>query len=183
MRLAVTFLSVQILFITSCSMLGPVYVKTGYRTDSINTIRSARLIIRKPPEKPELAPLISAIASDTIRVKTGYKITTKDFPRRLKEDKCREDEGSLIFSVEELKTVQRNVIIYIRGKLIRCSNSEVIWRAEGRYDGKPGDERLKNLVRYYRREYGEIAELYTEPVYFLMRDIIHTLPDPKPVKN
>jgi hypothetical protein len=70
-QVIVPLIAVQILFTSFCSMLGPVYVKTGYRTNSVDTIRNTRLVISPPLEKPELSPLISAIASDTIRVKTG----------------------------------------------------------------------------------------------------------------
>lgn len=182
-RLTAVLLSLLTIFISSCSMLGPVYVKTGYRTDRIDTIRSVRLIVLKYSEKPELGPLISTIASDTIKVKTSYKILKKNNTGKIKKNKCRKDEGSFSFSVEELETFRGHIIIYIRGKLTRCGNDELIWRAEGRYEGKPGDKRLKSLVRQYSRIYGSVAELYTEPLYFLMKDIIDTLPDPEPVKN
>ncbi len=180
---AATLVLAGVLFLTSCSMLGPVYVKSGYRRDSAQTIRSTRLIIYRPSEKPELAQLISAIVTDTLKVKTGYIITTRTISRKAGEDRCKGEQGAFFFSVEELETSGRHIILYLRGKLIRCSNSEIIWRAEGRYDGEPGDQRLKDLVRQYRREYGKTAELFTEPLYYLLKDIIETLPDPEPVKN
>ncbi len=169
------------LSLASCSMLGPVYVKSGYRSNSTNTIRRARLVVYEPSEKPELAELISAIVTDTLKAKTGYNITAKTISRRVEEERCKDDQGAFFFSVEELEISGRHIILYIRGKLIRCSNSETIWRAEGRYDGEPGDKRLKDLGRQYKREYGEIAEIFTEPLYYLLKDIINTLPDPEPL--
>jgi probable lipoprotein (TIGR04455 family) len=67
----------------------------------------------------------------------------------------------------------------VKAQLLRCSDWQEVWEAEGGGSFVSQDEGLKEVAATYAREYGAVVEAFVAPTMRLLRPMLDTLPSPQ----
>lgn len=193
-RLSVIFVALAVL-----SGCGSVVRSTQLRPDfdSVDKTQTTRVVIvvqPQPDQKPKVAELWALMARRYVHLKRQYIVkahTTSEAPASA--FKAQEVCGSTLTSLGEGERLEG--VLWLeptrvkgneegsqfemgaRGRLLRCSDGEQIWTAEGEGSWSAGDKDTLVQSWNYAAELGAEVGPYVAPSWGLLRPILDTLPD------
>jgi len=168
------------LFTVNCSAINSVYVRDKYTDDSSAMIKKVIVVVKIPEKYPELAPLISNIAADIIKLKTNYlvydyKTTTSE---NITQDCNKNTEGIFIFSIQHAEIKKNKIFLDLKSELYNCSTKELIWLVHAIKTTESDNTDLKELTIGYEKKYNNSAAIFAAPAFIVIQDIIESVPDP-----
>ena len=172
-----TLISVMLVSI-ACTSIRHRFIVEGYKKNPGQMIKRIVIISKPPPQNGDLAGLISAMTRDLIRTNRNYLVYGTVSTEREVAEACKTCDGVLKMSMGRADAVGEYIDLEITGELRRCSDKSVVWSATARASGKSRNRSLKNLVRNYVEEHGNLAEVYAAPAFKIIEDIVEAMPNP-----
>ncbi len=167
-----------LLFLASgCSSLGQTYVAPGYLSTSADAVKRITVGAWAPSDQAGAAPVIARIAADFVKLRKNY-IVPESVALKGWEEGCKENrEGVLAVRVLKTEVEKEEVELTVAVELFRCKDGALLWRAEGKGDGKSNDENLKEMVSNYARDVDPAATQFAAPAFVVLQDVLNALPD------
>jgi probable lipoprotein (TIGR04455 family) len=162
----------------ACTSVHRRFIAEGYKNNSGQMIKRIVIISKPPPQNEDLAGLISAMTRDLMRTNRNYLVYGTVSTEREVAEACKTCDGVLKMSVGRADAVGEYIDLEITGELRRSSDKSVVWSATARASGKSRNRSLKNLVRNYVEEHGNLAEVYAAPAFKVIEDIVEAMPNP-----
>jgi probable lipoprotein (TIGR04455 family) len=163
----------------ACTSVHHRFIVEGYKKNPGQMIKRIVIISKPWPQNRGLAGLISAMTRDLIRTNRNYLVYETVSTEREVAEACKTRDGVLKMSVDRADAVGEHIDLEITGELRRCSDKSVVWSATARASGKSRNRSLKNLVRNYVEEHGNLAEVYAAPAFNIIKDIVEAMPNPE----
>jgi probable lipoprotein (TIGR04455 family) len=163
----------------ACTSVHRRFIAEGYKKNPGQMIKRIVIISKPPPQKGDLAGLISAMTRDLIRTNRNYLVYGTVSTEREVAEACKTRDGVLKMSMGRADAVGEYIDLEITGELRRCSDKSVVWSATARASGKSRNRSLKNLVQNYVEEHGNLAEVYAAPAFNIIKDIVEAMPNPE----
>lgn len=167
------------ILISACSTVSSSYISDGYNDDPLKMIKHVSILVYVPDDKNNVAPLVSDIASDMIKLKTNYfintvRIVTGDWKREVKGS-----EGVILFTVTNCDAAGNRIKLEMKSELFRSSDWKLLWSVSGSAGKKSDDPSLKELTSIYAEKHPESANLFAAPLFIIIQDFVDVMPDPE----
>ncbi|HPS57594.1 MAG TPA: MXAN_6521/LA_1396 family lipoprotein [Spirochaetota bacterium] len=168
-----------LMLVTACSTVSSSYISDGYNDDPLKMIKHVSILVYVPDDKNNVAPLVSDIAADMIKLKTNYfvnnvKIVTGDWKRDVKGS-----EGAIFFTVTNCDVAGNRIKLQMKSELFRSSDWKLLWSASGSAGKKSDDSSLKELTSVYAEKHPVTANLFAAPLFIIIQDFVDVMPDPE----
>ncbi len=165
------------LALVGCSSLGTTYVAPGYLSTSADAVKRITVGAWAPADQAGAAPVIARIAADFVKLRKNY-IVPESLALKGWEEGCKDNrEGVLAVRVLKSAIENQDVELTVAVELFRCRDGALLWRAEGKGDGKSNDESLKEMVSNYARDVDPAAAQFAAPAFVVLQDVLNALPD------
>jgi len=169
----------MILVSFACTSVRHRFVVEGYQKNPGQMIKRIVIISRPSPQNKDLSGLISAMTRDLIRTNRNYLVYGVVSTEREVAEACKTRDGVLKMSVERADAVGEQIDLEITGELCKCSDKSVVWSGTARASGKSRNRSLRNLVKSYVEEHGNLAEVYAAPAFNIIEDLVEAMPNPE----
>lgn len=175
-----TALTLAILLATGCtSRLQSEWVQAGY--DSTAADATKRIRVAAWAEDEELARLTARIASERVKFKRNYLVYDDGAVSPGWASACASDDaeiqGVLEVRLLDVVTEGNDVALAIEGRLMRCSDGALLWRAEVEGTGESEDEDLATFAESYAEEFPGQANRMAIPLLVNLIALLDALPD------
>ena len=166
-----------LLLTTGCSTLGHTYVAPGYSSTSADAVKRITVAAWAPESQAGAASVIARIAADFVKLRKNY-IVPESAALKGWEEGCKENrDGVLSVRVLKSEVEKEDVALTVAVELFRCRDGALLWRAEGKGDGKSNDENLKEMVASYARDVDPAATQFAAPAFVVLQDVLNAMPD------
>lgn len=168
-----------LMLLQACSTVSSSYVIDGYNDDPLKMIKHVNILVYVPDDKNGIAPLVSDIASDMIKLKTNYFIHgVKVIKGDWKKEAVAVD-GVILFTVTGCEVKGNRAKLEMKSELFRCSDGRLLWDASGKAGKKSDDTSLRELTSVYSEKHPEAAKLFAAPLFIIIQDFVDIMPDPE----
>lgn len=173
-------LPLALLATSACAGVTP-YVRSGYDSTSANATK--HITIAAWAEDDETGRLVARIASERVKFKSNYLVHEERQVAPGWSAGCStEDETVEIQGVLELRVVSvlrdaESVSLDLEGRLMRCVDGAMLWRATVQGTKVSVDEDLATFVESYIEEFPATAEPLAIPLLVNLIELLDTLPD------
>ncbi len=170
-----------VLILSNCSSTHSVYVSDKYKDNPGSMIKKVIVAVNVPKDYPELAPLISNIAADIIKLRTNYIVYEyKTIQNGNLDQLCRKDiEGIFLFSIQHAEIKKTKIQLDLKSELINCSNKELLWKIQASEANNSDNPDLKELTAEYEEKFKNSAPIFAAPAFIIIQDIIESVPNPE----
>ncbi len=187
---------VALLVLSGCaSVVRSTQLRPDYETtDKTRTTRVVIVVQPEPGQKPKVAQLWALMARRYVHLKRQYIVkaaTTSAEPASALQAQqlCAStlatlEEGEKLEGVLWLEPTRLDgnaegteFVAGAKGKLLRCSDGEQVWSAEGEGSWRAGDQDTLQQSWNYAAELGAEVGPYVAPTWGLLRPILDTLPE------
>lgn len=166
-----------LLVTTGCSTLGHSYAAPGYSSTAADAVKRITVSAWAPEGQAGAAPVMARIAADFVKLRKNYIVPESQASKGW-EDGCKENrDGVLNVRMLDSKIEKEEVELTVAVELFRCKDGALLWRAEGRGDGKSTDENLKEMVANYARDVDPAATQFAAPAFVVLQDVLNAMPD------
>ncbi|MFL5343875.1 MAG: MXAN_6521/LA_1396 family lipoprotein [Hyalangium sp.] len=92
---------------------------------------------------------------------------------------CTEGFEGVLLLAPQVKRTQDGADTAVRARLMRCADGEDVWSAEASGSWDSRDEKFRERVEHYVKQFGPEVEPYVVPTYKLLKATLDTLPNPE----
>ncbi|MEL7304186.1 MAG: MXAN_6521/LA_1396 family lipoprotein [Myxococcota bacterium] len=183
-----TFVGVlMVLAAVGCSSLDARYLKAGYDSTAAGAVKHITVVSVAPDV--ELARLLGRIASERVKLKMNYLVYDEQIAvpgwssgctlddENAEQDEDREIDGVLALQVLEDITADNEVEFTIEGRLMRCRDGALLWRAQVTDSASSNDDDLESFAESFRDEFPAQAPRAAIPLLVSLIDLLEALPD------
>ena len=182
-RLALT-LGVGLL-LTACATVKNSTLRPDYA--QVDKQRVKRLVVVTQPlpdGKKPVGELWSLIAREYINQNRDFLVkqnliqetpATDDSLKAL----CTEGFEGVLLLAPEVKRTSDGADVAVRSRLMRCMDGQDVWSAEAAGSWGSQDDKFRERVEHYVKQFGPEVEPYVVPTYKLLKATLDTLPNPE----
>lgn len=168
-----------VMLAAACSTVNSSYVSDGYDDDPLNMIKHVNILVSVPDDSHGIAPLVSDIAADMIKLKTNYfvhgvKIIKGDWRRDVKGA-----DGAIIFTVTGCVAEGNRIKLDMKSDLFRSSDGKLLWSVSGVAGKNSDDPSLKDLTSVYAEKHPATARIFAAPLFIIIQDFVDVMPNPE----
>lgn len=172
-------LALFVMLAAACSTVNSSYVSDGYDDDRLNMIKHVNILVSVPDDSHGIAPLVSDIAADMIKLKTNYfvhgvKIIKGDWRRDVKGA-----DGAIIFTVTGCVAEGTRIKLDMKSDLFRSSDGKLLWSVSGVAGKNSDDPSLKDLTSVYAEKHPATARIFAAPLFIIIQDFVDVMPNPE----
>ena len=166
--------------LSACSTVRNVQVRPDYeQVDRTKTLRLAVVTAPLPNGDEQLGMLWSEIARRYVNDKRDFIASVQLAAPEIPADACGENLEGLLHLAPQVRREGDGVEAEVKAELLRCSDREIIWSAEGGGSWASEDDLFSSTTASYVEKYGPGVEPYVAPTFRLLRAVLDTLPYPK----
>ncbi len=170
-------LAVALLATAGCaSAIDSKYLLAGYDGGHDDAVK--RITVAAWATDPKLAELAAAIGTDFVKLRKDYLVYPPVVLGRDIGEACAERDGVLVIRVLAAHEADDEASARLSAELYRCSNGQLVWRAEGADEEEMDDEDLTHLTEVYVRNMGPLARRYAAVLFVLTQELMQSLPNP-----
>lgn len=178
-KLIPALLALLVLLTAACSTVNSSYVIDGYNDDPLKMIKHINILIYVSDDGHNIAPLLSDIAADMVKLKTNYfvhgvKIIKGDWKSEVKGA-----DGAMIFTVTGCEVEGNRIRLDMKSDLFRCSDGKLLWSVSGAAGKKSDDPALKDLTSVYGEKHPVTARIFAAPLFIIIQDFVDVMPNPE----
>lgn len=155
------------------------WVPKGYDASALDATK--RIAIVAWAENEELARLTARIATERVKFKKNYLVYGEGLVNPGWASGCTRDEetleGVLVVRLLDVVREDSDVTMGVEGRLMRCSDGALLWRAEVQGSGDADDQDLATFAESYQEEFPEQAEKMAIPLLVNLIALLDALPD------
>ena len=154
------------------------------QVDRYKTKRLAIVTTPAPAGNAKAAELWSRIARDYVNLKRQFivkaQLGAQDTGGAAYEPKsaCGEGLEGVLWLQPKMTARGQGFEAEVTARLIRCTDGEAVWTAEGGGSWPSQDAGLQETVKIYTDELGAEVEAFVVPTYRLLHAILDAMPDP-----
>lgn len=164
----------------SCAGVSP-YVLGGYDSTALDAAK--HITIAAWAEDEQTAALVARIASERVKFKSNYLVHREQRVAPGWSAGCTIEDGSVeIQGVLEIRVVSLvrdgdSVSLDLEGRLMRCVDGAMLWRASVQGTKGSVDEDLATFVESYQEEFPDTAGALAIPLLAKLIELLDALPD------
>lgn len=173
-------LSIAALLSAHCGGFAP-YVRAGYDSKSDSAVKHIALIVWA--EDSETGGLAARIASERVKFKTNYLVYREALTSPGWATACAHptEENERLQGVLEIRLIDvvrdaGDVALELEGRLMRCADGALLWRAQTRGRESSQDEDLSTFKETYQGEFPNTAQALAIPIFVKLIELLDTLP-------
>ncbi len=179
MRRALPWLALLLLANGCASRLQNTWVQAGYDASAADAAK--HITVAAWAEDDALARLTARIASERVKFKKNYLVyadgpTSAGWAAACAHEDA-EIQGVLEVRLLDVTTEGSDVTMGIEGRLMRCSDGALLWRAEVEGSGEADDEDLASFAKSYEEEFPGQAQKMAIPLLVNLIVLLDALPD------
>jgi probable lipoprotein (TIGR04455 family) len=176
--------SVLAAFAVGCATVKVKRLRSDY--DTVDRHRVKRLVVVTQPfpeDKAAVGELWSQLARKYVNLKRDFIVKENRAvagPALDLKAQCAQGEGleGVLWLKPDVRRKGAGVEAAVRAQLLRCSDGEEVWAAEGGGSWASADPAMAEVAAYYVKELGPEVEPYVAPSQHLLSAILDTLPQP-----
>ena len=154
------------------------------QVDKYKTKRLAIVTTPAPAGNAKAAELWSQIARDYVNLKRQFivkaQLGAQDTGGQAYEPKsaCGEGLEGVLWLRPKMTAKGEGFEAEVSAQLIRCTDGEAIWTAEGGGSWPSVDPGLQEIVKIYADQFGAEVEPFVVPTFRLLHAVLGAMPDP-----